>query len=100
MGSAGDFKIKVDVTAQDSSGPGLSSVEQHLQGVESLLDKIKAKSNDVGAVGMKDLADNAVRAQGATDRLHTSMSSGFGALSQNLQNVGRIIQDKIGRAHV
>ncbi len=89
MGSSGDFKIKVDIVAQDSSGPGLASIEQNLQGVESALDKIKAKSNDVGGSGMKELADNAVRAQAATDKLHVSV----GRSTSVLQDMGRIILD-------
>ena len=90
MSQGGDFKIKVEVVAQDNSGAGLASVENSLQGVESALEKIKTKSQGVGADnGIKVLASDALKAQAATDKLHASV----GRSTSVLQDMGRIIQD-------
>lgn len=66
MGALTDgFKIKVEVLAQDSTGPGLSGVTNNLQGVESALEKIKQSSKGAGEGAFTGIVAGAGQAESA-----------------------------------
>ena len=77
--------VKINIVAQDSTAPGLSSVENNIKAVEtetaksvSLLDQLKNKLNDTGnagAAGFKSLTSSASSSTGVLDVLGGGVSN-------------------------
>lgn len=103
--SSSDIKLRVAIESASPDLSGVKQVENELVGMgqaaESAVSKVSAEAGTLAdklskinaAGGFKDVAADALKAQAATDKLHTSVSAGFGRSNQVLQDMGRIIQD-------
>ncbi len=77
--------VKINIVAQDSTAPGLSSVENNIKAVEtetaksvSLLDQLKNKLNETGnagSAGFKSINTSATSSTGVLDTLGGGVSS-------------------------
>ncbi len=92
--SSSDIKLRVAI---ESASPDLSGVKQagqEIAGMGQAAETLAEKLSRINAAGgLKDVAADAVKAQAATDKLHTSINAGFGRSNQVLTDMGRIVSD-------
>ncbi|NTW98332.1 MAG: hypothetical protein HGB35_00030 [Geobacteraceae bacterium] len=83
------------------SGPGLQNITSTAKEAESAVGGVEVKAKEVKSAieatgstsGLKKIASDAVSAQAAIDKTANSVHKAMGTNLQNLQNIGRIIQD-------
>jgi phage-related minor tail protein len=92
MAASNDILFRV--VAKDESSAAFQSLAKNVDSVEKSIASLKSTMSSASTTDWaKSLANQAISAQNSVDKVATSISRNTGTATQNLQNMGRIIQD-------